>query len=308
MPFEIDPRVDFAFKRLFGIESNKPLLIDLLNAVLGNEPDRRVVDVTLLNPFHERDFEADKLSIVDLKARDQAGRGYTVEMQMLGYAALPKRLVYYLAESYRGQLGRTDDYSTLQPSILIAFLCDPMFPGIPDYHLTFQLRDDSHRILFTPDLEIHTIELSKFDRLPDSGSPALDRWSYFLSSAKGQEMSQFPQVMLDDSVFQQAFDELEKISHDPTQREAYQRRLRDLREEKTRIASAVREGRVEGRVEGRATTLRHQIRLHERLLRLPATSDELLNSLPIVELERRASDLEGRMIEQADLRSGAEPT
>ena len=63
MPFDIDPRVDFAFQRLFGTESNKPLLIDLLNAVLSPAPGEEVVDVRLRNPLNPQAFGGDECSV-----------------------------------------------------------------------------------------------------------------------------------------------------------------------------------------------------------------------------------------------------
>jgi predicted transposase/invertase (TIGR01784 family) len=79
----IDPKVDYAFKRLFGREPNRALSIHLLNAVLAPPPRGRVVDLDLLNPFNDKDRLDDKLSILDVKARDQTGRQFNVEMQLL---------------------------------------------------------------------------------------------------------------------------------------------------------------------------------------------------------------------------------
>jgi len=65
----IDPKVDYAFKRLFGSERTKDLLIHLLNAILKPSPGEQVVDVILLNPFSDKEVLDDKLSILDVKAR-----------------------------------------------------------------------------------------------------------------------------------------------------------------------------------------------------------------------------------------------
>ena len=87
----IDPRVDYAFKKVFGSEANVPLLSDLLHAVL--KPERRIVDLQLLNPFNEKNWEEDKLSVLDIKARDELGQQYNVEMQLFGFPFCCKR--YY---------------------------------------------------------------------------------------------------------------------------------------------------------------------------------------------------------------------
>jgi hypothetical protein len=67
----IDPKVDYVFKILFGSEANKSLLIHLLNAVLKPPPGQQIVAVEILNPFNDKETLDDKLSILDIKARDQ---------------------------------------------------------------------------------------------------------------------------------------------------------------------------------------------------------------------------------------------
>src|ERR1700712_5764059 len=88
MHIAIDPKVDYAFKKVFGSESNRDVLVDLLNAVLQFHPGREVVEVEILNPFNEKEFADDKLSVVDVKARDATGRTFAVEMQMIGRATI----------------------------------------------------------------------------------------------------------------------------------------------------------------------------------------------------------------------------
>jgi predicted transposase/invertase (TIGR01784 family) len=65
LPLDIDPTVDYVFKKLFADPANKDLLIDLLNAVLLPP---RIVDVDITSPFNAKEFADDKLSIVDIKA------------------------------------------------------------------------------------------------------------------------------------------------------------------------------------------------------------------------------------------------
>jgi predicted transposase/invertase (TIGR01784 family) len=70
----IDPKVDYAFKSVLGRERNQPILIDVLDKALYRTSGRHVVDIQLLNPFNPKDALDDKLSILDIKARDQSGR------------------------------------------------------------------------------------------------------------------------------------------------------------------------------------------------------------------------------------------
>src|SRR5262245_21425822 len=95
MTLGVDPTVDFAFKWLFCREPNEHLLIDVINAVLDRSPADRVTAVEILNPFNEKQSEEDKLSILDVKARDRNGWQFNVEMQMLPDRHFRKRLLYY---------------------------------------------------------------------------------------------------------------------------------------------------------------------------------------------------------------------
>jgi predicted transposase/invertase (TIGR01784 family) len=92
----VDPKVDYAFKHVFGREQTRPLLIDVLDSVLAPPPGHRIRDLDLLNPFNPKEALDDKLSILDIKARDQSGRQFNVEMQMIAYSAYEKRILYIL--------------------------------------------------------------------------------------------------------------------------------------------------------------------------------------------------------------------
>ena len=79
MSLGIRPTVDFVFKLLFDDPRNADLLVHLLNSVL--KPKHSIQAVEILNPFDGKEFEGDKLSIVDVKARDSTGAWYVIEVQ-----------------------------------------------------------------------------------------------------------------------------------------------------------------------------------------------------------------------------------
>jgi predicted transposase/invertase (TIGR01784 family) len=134
----IDPKIDYAFKKVFGSEANADLLRDLLESVLGFP----VSAVEIINPFNEKDTPDDKLSIVDVKARDATGKLFDVEMQLYANLSLVPRLIYYWAKLYSGQLGEGQDYGELRPTYLIFFLDGKLSRLAPDvYHHHFELVD-----------------------------------------------------------------------------------------------------------------------------------------------------------------------
>ena len=96
----IDPKVDFAFKRMLGKVSTRPILIDLIDSVRSPQPGHFLQDVELLNPFNLQETTEDKLPILNIKARDQGGWLFNMEMQMLVHRAFRKRILYYWSRLY----------------------------------------------------------------------------------------------------------------------------------------------------------------------------------------------------------------
>lgn len=177
---QIDPKVDYAFKHVFGREQSKSALISLLDAVLQPAAGHKIASLELLNPFNDKEALDDKLSVLDIKARDETGRQFNIEMQMVGYGAFRQRVVYYWSRLHQAQLGEKDDYSDLRPTISVCFLDTPLFTQIPDYHLVFELRERGRRTLFTDQMAVHILELSKFKKTVNELVTPLDRWMFFL--------------------------------------------------------------------------------------------------------------------------------
>ncbi len=143
----IDPKVDCVFKALLGAEENRSLLVHFLNAVLNDELRTPISDVEILNPYNEKEFLGDKLSIVDVKAQDRQGQLYQIEIQLATYRSLPGRMIYTWADLYSQQLHSGQDYAALQPTYAIWLLAENLFSNDPDYARDFQLRDSRARAL-----------------------------------------------------------------------------------------------------------------------------------------------------------------
>ncbi|AFC70810.1 hypothetical protein MC5_02140 [Rickettsia australis str. Cutlack] len=78
--YKVNPRVDLAFKKIFGVEENKDLLILLINSIVSKE--KKVAEVTLLNPYNPKNFWTDKLSILNIKANSESSKIFNIEIQM----------------------------------------------------------------------------------------------------------------------------------------------------------------------------------------------------------------------------------
>ena len=276
----IDPKVDYAFKRLFGVDHNRHLLIDLIDAVLDSPPEHRIVEVELLNPFSEKEALDDRLTILDVKARDQSGRRFNVEMQMLPHDGFRERILYYWAQLHHEQLHEGDEFHELRPTISICSVNGNLFPQVPEYRLEFNLRDAQHGLVFSPQLAIYAVELRKFNtELPQVSEP-LDRWLYFLRHAETMDTDAVP-AELNVPEIRKALEELRMLSQTELERDRYQRRQLAIRDDMARRRDALKLG-----------ALAERIVLFESLLNRPASSRDKLYELPLDELQQRADGLE----------------
>lgn len=276
MEIGIEPTVDYAFKRVFGREHNEHLLLALLNAILQHPEGRRLVSVEILNPFLPHDTADDKLAVLDVKARDQLGRLFNIEMQVRTHEFLRARVLYYWARLYAEQLQAGDDYEGLQPTISVLILDDVFSPEETGAHRRFRLWDDECGTLFTDHLELHVLELPKFHKVLSELTNDLDRWLYFLCHAATLDLGAWPNQLADPTIHRAA-EELSMLSQTALEREHYESRRKGQLDYRSELKAARRDGAAKGRVEGRTEgELIGQIRLLQALLQQPQPArDEL---------------------------------
>ncbi len=232
----IDPKVDYVFKVLCGSEDLAPLLVDLLNAVLRFTGPAMVRGVHILNPFVGKEYAEGKVSILDVKARDDLDRQFRLEMQQLLPGAFAKRLLYYWSCGHSEQMSKGQRYELLQPTYSICFLNQAMFDDTA-YRHTFHVHDVEHGIRLCRDLEMHILELSKFDVPVEEVKTPLERWCYFFKHGASLEPNSLP-ATLDVPRIRQAVEVLMRISQDEIDRERYRERQRALRDAAAREESA----------------------------------------------------------------------
>ena len=242
--FALNPRVDFAFKKLFGSTANKDVLISFINAVVSKAD--QVIDVTLLNPYNEKEHSADKLSILDIKATDEKGNQYNIEMQLTDQVYYNQRALYYWSKLYTSQLQEGDAFNTLKKTISINILNFNYFDAEPNYHNIFKiLHINSHKSYFE-DLELHFIELNKVDDNLAHIKTTLDRWVNFLKKAHRYDKNTFPRELSKIPAIKKAFLSLNTLSLDKDEREIYEARLKWLRDENAALQKAHEKGELSG--------------------------------------------------------------
>jgi predicted transposase/invertase (TIGR01784 family) len=249
MPIGIDPKVDFAFKMVFGNPQHTRITIHFLNAVLS--PPRPIDWVEILNPILDKNRSDDKLVILDVLARDTGGHQFNIEMQTTLPMDLPKRLTYYNCLNYVRQLGEGSPYLDLRPTISICVLDRALFQEAPEYHLSFRIRCDQRALVFSNDLQFHLLELPKFQPVSDTVGklPTLERWLYFLQHAEELEADELSRMLVEPE-YVEATEVLAMISRSPDDRQFYEARQKFLHDEEAKLFAAREEGREEGRAQG----------------------------------------------------------
>ena len=220
----------------------------MLNAIL--DPQRPIVDVTLENPYNLQDFAEDKLSILDVKAVDQSGAIYDIEMQLTTYEGLVQRIVYYGCKLYTGQLVKGDDYSSLRPVFSILLVDGVLWPDANELHHAFRLTDQKSGRVLEETLEVHTLELGRYNMTEADLRTAgmLDCWLYWFLHAHEYEpealRNLFPQQPI-----RQATEAIIRIAQITEDKAMYDAREMARRDQTTAINSAFRRGRLEGKIE-----------------------------------------------------------
>ncbi len=299
MPIGIDPKVDFAFKLVFGSPEHTRVTIHFLNAILNLK--HPIVWVEILNPIKGKDRSEEKLIVLDVLARDSHGRLFNIEMQTTLTMGLKQRLTYYCCLNYVRQIGHGDDYRKLRPAISICVLDCLLFPKSDVFHRSFRLRCDQDAVVLTDDVQIHTIELPNFRRTAEEISQCSDKekWLYFLLNAEYLEAAEIS-ALLPGAEYEEATGVLAMVSQTPEERQFYEDRLKFLRDQNAQIQQARFEGMEEGLEKGlekgiERGTLSGKIQLLQQLLGDSESSLSDLNRNSIAELTFQLQDLQNRL-------------
>ena len=250
---KINPRVDFAFKKLFGSEENKDLLISLINAIVSEE--EQVVEVELKNPYTLADYRAGKLSILDIKAKAENGRWFNIEMQISEDRHFDKRAILYWAKLVTEQLSEGMMYKELKKTISINILDYDFVPDTEEVHSCYKIintatgKDDKLHDVF----ELHYIELKKFNKTSHQITTALDRWSSFLTTAHQLDREHTPKELASDKNIVKAIAAIDRM-FDEEERQVYEVRMQFFADVASIIASGaeknIEKGMVKGMVKG----------------------------------------------------------
>jgi predicted transposase/invertase (TIGR01784 family) len=255
LPVFADPKTDFVFKRIFGVEAHKPLLIALLNDLLELEGERRIRDVVHLSNEQHVTVPELKLSIVDVKCTDATGRRFVVEMQVLKVEAFEKRVVYNASKAYVMQLREADEYPALCDVVGVTICNFVLWPergeggGFRVPMLSrWKMQEQHGGALGLPQVQYAFLELPKY-AAGAAPQTMVEKWAYFFREAKTLEV--VPSALAE-RPFRDALDVARTATFSAGEWEAYERSKMAEQDARGALAVAHDEGRAAGLREGEA--------------------------------------------------------
>ncbi len=245
----INPKTDFAFKKIFGSEQSRGILISFLNAILygGNSV---IQDLTILDPYQAPKILGIKSSYLDVKARLNNGNWVIIEMQVLNVEGFEKRVLYNATKTYSAQLRKGDEYGVLSPVIALTITDFEMFNDIDRPISRFILKEKECPVEYPiSDLELVFIELPKFKTALCDLETLADKWIYFLQNAK--DLTMVPETMGAIEEIQQAFDIANEAGLSLAELDLVERQLMYIQDQRGAVTYAMKKGMNEGKEEGR---------------------------------------------------------
>lgn len=229
---------DFYFKYLLGSEQRKHLTIQFLNAVLYENEETQIEDVSFLDKDQDPEFAHEKLSKLDILARTNTGMQIDIEVQVLKHAYLSERFLYYWAGLYGSQLKEKDKYTQLKPTISIILL-DFVYLPETAWHNVYHIYNDISKQRLTEHFAMHFIEMKKFTYSDIKKLTKLGTWAAYFSNCDAKEMEVLTMnnnVMKDVAKAENAF------TNDETMRYQYMLREKAIRDYYSGLDDAKQEG------------------------------------------------------------------
>jgi len=240
----LNPFTDFGFKKLFGEEYNKDLLIDFLNQLLKKEQGR-IKTLTYLKNEHLGRSEADRRAVYDLYCENEQGEKFIVEIQKSKQKFFKDRALYYstfpIAE--QGKMGDWDfELKAVYTVAILDFVFDDDKNDSEKYRYDVKLTDIETYKVFYDKLTFVYLEMPKFEKTLEELETRFDKWLYVLKNL--ERLHDIPEKFKD-RIFRKLFAAAEIAKFTPEEARAYEDSLKVYRDLKNSIDTAREEGKIE---------------------------------------------------------------
>ena len=178
------PLADSTFKLIFGQDNHKQVTIDFLNDFLERKGTREISQISFMRQENTPRILGERMSILDISCQDQAGNRFIIEIQREREVYFDLRALYYAASLLSRQLNETEPYSKLTPVIIIGILDFTLYKSSSEaisHHMICDMSTGKQSIDL---IELHFIELSKFNKKVDELVSHIDKWIFFLKNSQ----------------------------------------------------------------------------------------------------------------------------
>ena len=245
----INPKIDVAFKRIFGSIHSKDILLSFLNAILYDEQPV-LTDLEILDPYLAPKVRGMKDTYLDVKARTAEQQTVIIEMQVLNTEGFEKRILYNAAKTYSTQLQQGEAYHLLNPVIALTITDFVLFPQFDKLLSRFVLTEKEMLVDYADqDLVLVFVELPKFQKSLETLTNLKEQWLYFLKHA--HQLEEVPQTMDNVPALRHAFEIANQSNLSREDLEDLEHRQIFIHDQHNAILKAHREGREEGVQQGR---------------------------------------------------------
>ena len=238
----ISPKVDYAFKKIFGSVQSTDILISFLNAIIyGGE--KVIQSLTIVNPYNPGQLLSLKDTYLDVKAVLTDGSIVVIEMQVARMSGFNKRVAYNLAKAYANQLETGEDYLLLNPAIAVTITDFILFKKTENVinKFVFQEKEKNFECL-EEELQLIFVELPKFKKALSELNSLADKWIYFLKEAT--HLDNIPKNLGEVKEIEKALNIANKINLTTEELDIVERRAIAMQDERGRIAYAEQQAKV----------------------------------------------------------------
>ena len=246
----VNPFTDFGFKKIFGEEVNKDLLLDFLNELLKEEQGQ-IKDLTYLVTEHLGRTDSDRKAIFDLYCENEMGEKFIVELQKTKQNFFKDRTVYYSTFPISEQAQRDDWNFELKAVYTIAILdfvfdADKLEPE--KFRYDVKLTDIDTNKIFYDKLTFIYLEMPKFNKTIDELESRFDKWLYVIKNLN--KLDRIPDKIRE-KIFEKLFETAEIARFNKAQIDSYENSLKYYRDLKNSLDTAREEGEIKGKIEGK---------------------------------------------------------
>ena len=202
----INPRTDYAFKKIFWSETSKDILISFLNAILDfSGTKNEIEEVEILDPYNAPKIKWLKDTYLDVTVKTIWWKTIIIEMQVLNVKWFDKRVLYNLCKKYANQIDEWEDYLKLKPVIALTITDFIMFEELSKdkYISKHIIKEKETNKIYNGDLELVFLELPKFKKSLKELKTIQDKWIYFMREV--DDMKVEPENYKKEKAFNHAF-------------------------------------------------------------------------------------------------------